>query len=258
MSSTLAAAISGTALGHAVSKPHELLLDPSAKFVKDHRRTAVASVSIDGREVFVKRFKPYAWYRRFEWCVTGGPARRCWRVSSELAEAGFAVAPPLACIETRAWALPDEGYFVTAAVDGAVPSGRFWREQGPAAPLARRRFWLRALARELRAFHDRGFYTRDANADNVLVQAEGDGPPRFYWLDLENVRRFGSVSRRRRAKNLVQLERPVRSQVSQRDRLCFLREYFGTPLRAVRSTLGELTARAEQKEAEYRARRRAK
>jgi hypothetical protein len=144
---------------------------------------------------------------------------------------------------------------VTAAIDGAVPSGRFWSEQGRRAPLARRRGWLRALARELRSFHDRGFYTRDANADNVLLRA-GDGePPHFYWLDLENVSRLGSVSRRRRLKNLVQLERPIRGEVTRRDCLCFLREYFGAPLRTVRSTLTELAARAEEKEAEYRARR---
>lgn len=254
MTAIVAADLAGTALGRAVAAPQALLRDPGARFVKDHRRTAVAAVAVEGREVYVKRFKPYAWYRRLEWWVAGGPARRCWRASAALTAAGFAVAPPLAFVEDRRHGLPGEQYFVTAAVAGAVASGRYWRERGAAEPPARRRPRLRALARELRRFHDLGFYTSDANADNFLVAFAPDGSPRFYLLDLENVRRLRAISPRRRRKNLVQLYRPVRGEVPLRDQLAFVAAYFRTTLRALRPTLAALAALDAAKEAEYRER----
>lgn len=256
MTAIVAAGLAGTELGRAVAAPQALLRDPGARFVKDHRRTAVAAVAVDGRDVYVKRFKPYAWYRRIEWSLAGGPARRCWWASAALTAAGFAVAPPLAVVEERRRGLPAEQYFVTAAVPGAVPSGRYWRERGAAEAPARRRALLRALARELRRFHDLGFYTSDANADNFLVAAGPDGAPRFHLLDLENVRRLRAVSPRRRRKNLVQLYRPVRGEVALRDRLAFLAAYFSTTLRELRPTLVALAGLDAAKEAEYRGRAR--
>ncbi len=255
MSTLLGAGLAGTALGRALAAPGELLHDPSARFVKDHLRTAVAAVSAEGRPLFVKRFKPYAWYRRVEWQVVGSPARRCWQASAALAQAGFAVPAALACVETRSFGLPDESYFVSAAIEGAVPSGRWWLEGGHALPSRARRTALRALARELGRFHERGFYTKDANADNFLI-ANGPAGPRFYVIDLENVRAMGTVAERRRRKNLVQLGRPVRGRVGLRDRLAFLRAYFGEPLRTLRTVLRELAELDEKKEAEYRTRRR--
>ena len=98
----LAPGLVGTSLGAALAEPARLLEAPGARFVKDHRRTAVAAVIVESREVFVKRFKPYAWYRRLEWLIAPTPARRCWDQSESLEAAGFHVPPPLAAAETRA------------------------------------------------------------------------------------------------------------------------------------------------------------
>ena len=118
-----------------------------------------------------------------------------------------------------------------------------------------RRRILVAFARELRRFHDSGFYSGDANADNFLVRLTWPYEPEFFLLDLENVRRPGQVSRRRRIKNLVQLHRPVRGEVAKLDRLRFLRAYAGLQLRELSDWLAAIESLDARKEAEYRARR---
>jgi hypothetical protein len=255
VSAVIAPALRGTPLGAALASPHRLLDRPGARFVKDHRRTAVAATTLEGREIFVKRFKPYAWYRRLEWVFAPTPARRCWRQSAALERAGFRVAPPLALAETRSFGLPADCYFVTASLDGAEPAGRFWRDRASGLGSRERRRILVAFARELRRFHDAGFYSGDANTDNFLVRLGTAGEPEFFLLDLENVRRPGQVSRRRRVKNLVQLQRPVRGEVSRTDRLRFLRAYAGRPLRELRHWLAAIEWLDAKKESEYQARR---
>jgi Lipopolysaccharide kinase (Kdo/WaaP) family len=255
VNAVIAPALSGTPLGAALAAPDRLLDNPGARFVKDHRRTAVALTTLEGHEIFVKRFKPYAWYRRLEWMFAPTPALRCWRQSEALERAGFRVAPPLALAETHYFGLPADCYFVTASLDGAEPAGRFWRERGHGLRSHERRRILVAFARELRRFHDSGFYSGDANADNFLVRLTSRADAEFFLLDLENVRRPGQVSRRRRIKNLVQLQRPVRGEVGRMDRLRFLRAYAGLPLRELRGWLAAIESLDAKKEAEYRARR---
>jgi hypothetical protein len=251
----LAPALIGTPLGAALLRPAGFLEAPGARFVKDHRRTAVAAVTVEGREVFIKRFKPYVWYRRLEWLLAPTPARRCWEQSVALEAAGFHVPAALAATETRRGGLPADNYFVTTSLAGAEPAGRYWREKAALLGIRARRGVLAALARELRRFHDARFYTRDANADNFLVRTAPAGASEFFLLDLENVRRVRAVSGRRRVKNLVQLHRPVWGAVGLRDRLHFLRAYAGGPLRGRRDWLRRLAALDVKKEAEYRARR---
>lgn len=234
--------------------PEALLASPGARFVKDHLRTAVAAVEVEGREIFVKRFKPYAWYRRLEDLVLRTRARRSWQVAGELAEAGFRPAPALAFVERRVFGLPADSYFLMEKVEDAVPAGRWWVEEAAKGGVRRRRELLRAFARDLRHFHDAGFYTRDANATNFLVRPGAAGGLEIFVLDLENVRRPGRVSRRRRIKNLVQAERPIRTDLTTRDRLCFVAAYLEGS-----SDLGgwlrELASVAEQKEIEWKRRR---
>ncbi len=51
--------------------------------------------------------------------------------------------------------------------------------------------------------------------------------PAFVLLDLEDVRPLARIGRRRRLKNLAQLERTLGRHASATDRLRFLRAYLG-------------------------------
>ena len=258
MNGWLAPELRDTVLGGALSDPERLLADPRANVLKDHARTAVAALRVEGRDVYVKRWNADRWYRPIVWLATGTPAAQSLRSASMLEQAGFHVPARLAALETRAYGLPSDCYFATGAVADAEPLGRFWREQAAHWPPRRRAALLRAVAAELARFHDAGFYSRDANADNFLVRWPRADVPQFHYLDLENVRQVARVGRRRREKNLVQLYRPVRGLVRRTDRLRLLRAYFAAPLAKRRDWLAELALEDDRKEREYVRRRAAR
>jgi hypothetical protein len=254
----VAGSIRGTALAAAVSDPARLLASPEATFVKDHRRTAVARLRCEGVDIYVKRFKPYAWYRRVEAALTTSPARLCWESAERLETRGFAVPRRLSMAEEGG-----DSYFVTEAVRDAEPAADFWlRESVRFDPRVKREI-LRIAARTLRSFHDSGLYSRDTNANNFLLRIGPGGAPEFFFLDLENVRFMRRVGRRRRVKNLVQLYRLFRDRARRREQLQFLLPYLGyrPPLAAaerqdVRAWLRDLIRVDLRKEDEYRARAR--
>jgi hypothetical protein len=254
MTAWVAAELRDTSLGDALRDPRELFQDPRARVLKDHARTAVAAVSFDGRELYVKHWKMHRWYRPLVWLATGTPATQSLASAAKLEDAGFRVPQRLAATESRAVGVPRDCWLVTAAVADAQPLGRLWREQAAVWPVRRRAALLAAVAAEFARFHAAGFYSRDANADNLLVRWRAAGPPEFHYLDLENVRHVGRVSRRRRVKNIVQLYRPVRGMVGRNDRLRWLRAYFGTRLSSCREWLADLAVVDERKEREYVAR----
>ncbi|MGH7823521.1 MAG: lipopolysaccharide kinase InaA family protein [Candidatus Binatia bacterium] len=257
-SALFADAIRGSALAGAVADPQRLLDSAEARFLKDHLRTAVARVRIGERDVYVKRFKPYAWYRRVGAALSATPARTSWENARRLERAGFFVPAPLAMVEDGA-----DSYFVTEAVPGAEPAADWWlRTSDGLAPALRRRI-VRSAARTLRRFHDSGLYSRDTNANNFLLRLRRDGETEFFFLDLENVRPMRRVGRRRRVKNLVQLYRILRGRFSARDRLRFLLFYLGCHLPLGPAERGELRGWLDdlgrldlRKESEYQARAR--
>ncbi|MGH7804287.1 MAG: hypothetical protein ACREQJ_08050, partial [Candidatus Binatia bacterium] len=153
---TLAPSLAGTSLADTLAYPEQLFASPIACMIKDHRRTAVARVPLDGSEVYVKRFKPYAWYRRLEALLGRGPARRSWRVAARIAARGFRPATLLAIVETYRFGVPADGYLVSSAVPGGIPAGRFWLETAASGPADDRRRFLRAAGSELRRLHDAG------------------------------------------------------------------------------------------------------
>jgi hypothetical protein len=251
MSAWVAAELRDTSLGEALREPRRLFRDPRARVLKDHARTAVAALSFDGRDLYLKHWKTHRWYRPFVWLATGTPAAQSLASAARLERAGFRVPERLGATESRALGVPRDCWLVTAAVVDAQPLGRFWREQAAGWPVRRRAALLAAVAAEFARFHAAGFYSRDANADNFLVRWSAAGRPEFHYLDLENVRFLGRVSRRRRVKNLVQLYRPVRGMIGRNDRLRWLRAYFGAHPSACRDWLAELAVVDERKEREY-------
>lgn len=253
---TLAASLAGTPLAETLANPERLFTSPAARIIKDHRRTAVARVSVDGMEVYVKRFKPYAWYRRIEALWGGAPARRSWRVAVRIAARGFKPAVLLAMVETSRCGLSSDGYLVSSAVAGGVPAGRFWLESAERGPRDERRRFLRTAGSELRRLHDAGFYSRDANANNFLVCAKPAAPPEFWLIDLETFREVGHVSHRRRLKNLAQLYNLLRGRVTATDRLRLLTAYLGPRRDALREISESTIVLDRRKAREYAQRRR--
>lgn len=225
---------------------------------KQDAASTVLLMANDEMSVVVKRQRLNTWRRRADALLHGSPARRAWKGAHRLRLLGFPAPRPLAVLERRAAGIVWECVYVSAE----LPYPRldaYWRKRAPQWSVAQRRRFLRALATFVRCFHLTGLYTGDLRDANLLVaQADPEARHwRFCLVDLDRIRRPFVVSRRRRFKNLVQLDRTAGRAVRRTERLAFLYEYLGgrPSARKRRATLRRLLRLRARKDREYAERR---
>jgi hypothetical protein len=181
-----------------------------------------------GPAVFFKRFLLRGWPDRVKHWVRASRARRALRAGETVGALGFGVPPALCLIEERGAGGVRESALVTGAIED-VRSMYEWVMQ-PRPDLgdtpARRGRLLRALGREVGAWHRAGLYHGDMQPRNILGR-ERDGRFEFFWLDNEGVRRFATLPPRMRVRNLVQITRRLRG-IPRTDYARFARGYFET------------------------------
>ncbi len=207
--------------------PDMLLTRPDCRLVKFQRKVVVGQVTTPVGQLYVKRYNVFAWRVALASLARASPAERAWHAAAALRARGFATPEVLAAVEHRRAGVLRRSFLVTREVAGALPADRRWAEI-LALPPAVRRVARRALARALGALvgrlHAAGVYHADLKDVNVLVRGNV-ATPECVLLDLERVR-VGPVSRRRRVKNLMQLERTLGRRASRSDRLRALAAYL--------------------------------
>jgi len=91
-----------------------------------------------------------------------------------------------------------------------------------------------SVARAVAQMHDAGFVHADLQLRNILIRPLFDGTMGAYIIDWDRAERLGRVTQRAAVRNLIRLDRSlrkwpaIRSCVTQRDRLRFLRAYVRT------------------------------
>ncbi|HWO43596.1 MAG TPA: glycosyltransferase [Candidatus Eisenbacteria bacterium] len=224
--------LAGQSFAGAVADPERLLQGSDCRIVKSEPKIKVGRVAleIDGvpTGVYIKQHNASPLYRLAS-LVRLSRALKALKGAAVLEGAGVAAATPLAAVERRRWAMLTKSFFFSEEVAGGARSDLYWREQlkpltGPAA-FKRRRQFLTALAGLLRRLHAAGVYHGDLKATNIVVQPSG-AAERFYLLDLEGVRACWYLSRRRRIKNFVQLNRTLGRLLSASEKLHVLRSYL--------------------------------
>ncbi len=211
-----------TVLGRTLD-PDWLLGAPECALLKVQRRVMVGRTHAGGRTVYVKRYNPYALRAVLMAALRGSPARAAAAAAARLAKLGFSVPRVVAAVEWRAGLLVGRSFFVTEEVRGAVTADRRWQALAGRAHRRARAALLGSLAELFRRLHGAGVYHADLKDVNVLVREDGT----LVLLDLERVAIGGRVGRRRRVKNLVQLDRTLGRLASRGERLVFLRAYLG-------------------------------
>lgn len=175
-----------------------------------------------------------------------------------LTRAGIPVGRPLAAVEARRWAMLAKSFFVTEEILCGKTADSYWREE--LKPLTgshgfkRRRKFLAALAALFRQLHNRCIYHNDLKDANILVKGDSPDGESFYLLDLEGVRACCYLSRRRRLKNIVQLNRTLGRFLSKTEKLYLLRQYLNDRIddgevRSWITSLLPMTERAERRSA---------
>jgi len=220
-----------------ISDPDRLLELPDCEIIKDQSKIKVGCVLLGAADrqvrVYIKRYDAFSWRHRLVSIFFASGAIRSLRGAVILADTGVATARPIAAIEHRQGRFLSRSFYLTEEVAGSKIVNRIWLEDlaalGGAAGVHRRRDFLRGLSQLFARLHEKNIYHNDLKDFNILAVPQGPGGAfGFFVLDLEGVRRFSALNRRRRIKNLVQINRTLGKYLSRSQRMRFLRSYLGS------------------------------
>ena len=219
------------------SDPDHFFRLAGCEVIKDQRKIKVARVKIDiygdTKTVYIKRYNAFSWRYRFGSIFQSSRAVKSLRGAVFLSEAGMFTARPLAAVDSRSWGMLNGSVFLSEEIQNGKTADAYWREELLTIKgndgIRRRKRFLKTLGELFRCLHKQGLYHNDLKDANILVQAIASGSAeRFHLLDLEGIRRYRKLNRRRRIKNLVQLNRTLGKYVRAADKLRFLEGYLGT------------------------------
>ena len=223
-------------LAKIVPEPDHLFELPDCEIIKDERKIKVARVKMEiessVKTVYVKRYDALSWRYRFGTLFESSRALRSLSGAAILAESGIQTARPLAAIELRSWGMLNRCFFLSEEIEGGKTTGAYWRQDllavtGKEGMHGRRRF-MRGMGELFRSLHKQGIYHNDLKDANIVVRADSNsGAERFYLVDLEGIRRYRRLNRRRQIKNLVQLNLSLGAYLRPTDKLRFLASYLG-------------------------------
>lgn len=191
--------------------------DATATVLKDSRTSSVVAFTITTpagpRDVVLKRFNMRHGSERLRNLFRSSPARRSWVNGHALRDRWLPTPRPLLMVHRYRLGLPAEGYLLTDRVNDA--------HDLPASPSVAE---ANALARMLRAMHDRGVSHRDLKAANILLS---HGEPTL--IDLVGVRLGRPARQHQRCRELARLNASFLNSMAMTRtvRLRFLRDYLG-------------------------------
>lgn len=217
-----------------LADPDDLFSRAECEIIKDQKKIKVGRLRLEiggaTRRVYLKRYNVFSWRYRLGslWMPSG--AVRSWAGANLLLESGFHTGRPLAAVECRSGGLLTKSFYLSEEIPGARTADAYWRQElsrpGGAEGFRRRRGFLARLAELFRALHGCGLYHNDLKDANILIRPDGAAET-FYLLDLEGIRRYRSLNRRRQIKNVVQLNRTLGRFLRAPEKLFWLRVYLG-------------------------------
>jgi len=122
-------------------------------------------------------------------------------------------------------------FFLSEEIENGKTADAYWREELATMKgkegIQRRKRFIGAVGGLFRSLHQRDIYHNDLKDANILVRQDSSGGEQLYLLDLEGIRRYRKLNRRRQMKNLVQLNRTLGKYLRATDKLRFLESYLG-------------------------------
>jgi hypothetical protein len=214
----------------------ELILQEECRAIKLEKKVRVVRLplSVGGtiKAVYVKQHNALSFGHRLASFFCASAGLRSLFGAALLLEERYATAPPVAAVEYRRWGVLTKSYYVSEEIAGAKTIADYWRDdllaQKGIAGYLRRRAVLKSLACLLKSLHEKRIYHNDLKAANILALDAGAATEDiFNLIDLQGVRRCSYLSRRRRIKNLAQINRTLGNQLTQVEKLFFMKAYLG-------------------------------
>jgi serine/threonine protein kinase len=220
-----------------LSDPDLLFSYPQCEVIKDQRKIKVGRVELEiggrTRGVYLKRYNVFSWRYRLGSLFLPSAASRSWVGAGILKRAGFCTGQPIAAFEYRSWGMLTKSFYLSEEIPRAKTVDFYWREE--LVPIRshdgfrRKREFLRRLAMLFKSLHERNIYHNDLKDANILVCRGNDNKQEsFYLLDLEGIRIYRYLNRRRQIKNLVQLNRTMGKFLRRTEKLYWLKTYLST------------------------------
>lgn len=231
----VSSALGGDPAVKLLADPDLLFSRPDCEVIKDQKKIKVGRVRLEvgGKpaRIYLKRYNVFSWPHRLASLFLPSRASRSWAGAAILLREGFHTGRPVAAVECRSWGMLTKSFYLSEEIPEARTADALWLEElkplEGAEGFYRRRGFLRSLARLFRSLHDANIYHDDLKDANILVGRRDDGQEKFFLLDLEGIRKCRHLSRRRQAKNLMQLNRTLGRYLSATERLSFLKAYLG-------------------------------
>jgi tRNA A-37 threonylcarbamoyl transferase component Bud32 len=202
-----------------------LLNDPSrfgGERIASSNGSRVWRLRLAAGYVYLKEYVARSWLDRVKGLVRGNRAGQAVRGSMLLARIGLKT-PQIVAVRT----LRQRCFMATIEVAGAHPAHEYFREGCElyaSTTTAERRQILRQLGCEVGRMHRAGIVHGDLRPGNILVR-RADRGWEFFFIDNERTRRWRRIPRKRRRKNLVQLNM-LPHEISNTDRLRFFQAYI--------------------------------
>ncbi|MDP2605851.1 MAG: lipopolysaccharide kinase InaA family protein [Deltaproteobacteria bacterium] len=212
-----------------------LFQETGCEIIKDQRKIKVARVraNLAGkvRTLYLKRYNAFSWRISLGSLFRRSGALNALRGATLLSRARIAGAKPVAAVESRRSGMVTKSFFFSEEIARGETIDVFWRATlalpGGRDGFRRRRSFLGGLASLFRSLHAQRVYHGDLKDVNIMVVAGEPGHADcFFLLDLEGIQRYGRLSRKRRVKNLVQLNRTFGRYVRSADKMYFLKKYL--------------------------------
>ena len=223
-----------TRANYYVRRSDAISADDAAGAIEEHRshaesddamviyRSRLGVVTSTSNGLCVKEWYGRGWYDALRTMLYGSKARAAWRAANALVARKVNTPEPLAMAEEKT--VGGSCFLITRFNRNAQPLSRVARDLSAAPDSAADEAALaRAVAEEVGKLHAAGVYHGDLSAKNFLVERQRGG-----WTvsitDLDNIRLWRRLTRRRRLKSLSQLN-DLPAGLSLRARIAFVRKY---------------------------------
>lgn len=153
----------------------------------------LAKVIVAGTTYLIKRYSCRGKLYRIKNIFRASKALHSMRAGQLLMSIGVDTPEPLFCMEERHAGLLGQSYLVCPFLAGCRSLLHLW----PDLDEGRRTAFLKELSEILGRMHRANVIHGDSNWRNILVSGEGRGRARFWFVDLDGVRRYRRLSRER-------------------------------------------------------------